>query len=137
MSKAVSSTVERFVIFGLFGPPLGLVTGLGVLSLIGPASAMPGLGMFALLVPATYLLTYFLGLLPALVTALIDSTLARRATPRRILWTTLAGTTASIPPIAAVIGLSGVTGRLALAWLLTGAVPAAICSSLAGRLVRS
>jgi hypothetical protein len=130
-TAAASRTAWRLALFGLLGPPLGLATGLAVLALISPNQSMSGPGLLVLMIP-----TYFLGLVPALVTALVDSTLATRGTPRRILWTMLAGAACGFVPVAAAIGYSGLIRPLWLAWAMVGAVPAAICSWLAGRLVR-
>ncbi|MBL8570086.1 MAG: hypothetical protein JNK84_13530 [Phreatobacter sp.] len=130
-SVRAPQATARLVLFGVLGPPLGLATGLGVLALVGPGQPMAGIGILVLLIP-----TYFLGLVPALVTALIDTVLAERGTPRRMLWTTLAGAACGFILVAAAIGYSGLIRPLWLAWGLVGAAPAAICSWLAGRLAR-
>jgi len=131
ISPTTSLTARRLAIFGIVGPPLGLATGLGMLWLISRSQTVTGSGFLALLVP-----TYFLGLVPALATALVDSALAARGTPRRIVWTALAGAACGFFPVAAAIGYSGLIRPLFLVWGLVGAVPAAICSWLAGRLTR-
>jgi hypothetical protein len=136
MSSAASRTARRLVIFGLFGPPLGLLTGLGVFWLIGSGGTSPHLGLFVLLQPAAYLLAYFLGLLPALAVALTDSVLVARGTQRRMLWTMLAGGLCSIPSVAAAVGVAGFAQPLSAAWILVGAVPAVLCSWLADRFAR-
>lgn len=102
-----------------------------MLWLISRSQTVTGSGFLALLLP-----TYFLGLVPALATALVDAALAARGTPRRIAWTALAGAVCGFMPVAAAIGYSGLVRPLVLAWVLVGAVPAAICSWLAGRLAR-
>jgi hypothetical protein len=131
MPASAAQMARRLAIFGIAGPPLGLATGLGVLWLISRGQTATGFGFLALLPPA-----YFLGLVPALATALVDSTLAARGTPRRLLWTTLAGAACGFLPVAAAIGHSGLVRPLFLVWGLVGAVPAAVCSWLAGRLAR-
>jgi hypothetical protein len=131
MSSTASRTASRLLIFGLLSPPVGLIVALGVIASTAPGANVTGFGLLAPLLTA-----YFLGLLPALATALVDSILTARRTTRRLLWTTLAGIAWSLPAIATVIGLSGIAGRLLLAWVVVGAVPAAICSWLARQLDR-
>ena len=130
-SVRAPQTAGRLLLFGVLGPPLGLATGLGVLAVIGPHHSVAGPGVLVLLIP-----TYFLGLVPALVTALVDSVLAERLTPRRTLWTSLVGAACGFIPVAAAIGYSGLVRPLWLVWALVGAVPAAACSWLASRLIR-
>src|SRR5665213_1307051 len=95
--------MKRFLIFGLLGPPLGLITGFWImLPLLNAALGAPStfdIHQFVLLPVA-----YMLGIVPALLAALFDHVLARRNIRPRILWTTLFSYgTGFIPILSAMV----------------------------------
>jgi hypothetical protein len=123
--------MSRFLIFAILGPALGFVTLFWVLLqamnllLHAPSTFDPHQ---VVLLPAAYML----GIVPALLTAAFDHTLARRRARLRILWTALFGYAAAYL-ILATAWLDGfVHGAYLLAFGLVGAVPGAICSWLSG-----
>jgi hypothetical protein len=126
MSTA-QATALRLVLFGVLGPPVGLMAGLAALRMTGPTGLDPLPGLFVLLP-----VTYFLGLVPALATGLVDTILAMRGVRQRLLLTTIAGAALGFMPVAVAIGMAGVLRPAILLWAIVGAAPAALCSWLAG-----
>ena len=124
--------MKRFLIFGLFGPPLGLLTGLwGIVPILNQSLTDPpafDVHQIVLLPPA-----YMIGLLPALLVGVFDNALARRGVGRRPLWCALFGFGASFLPLASAFAFGFLHGPLVLIFGLVGAVPGAVCSWLAGR----
>jgi hypothetical protein len=121
------ATALRLVLFGVLGPPAGLIAGLAALRLTGPTGLDPFPGLLVLLP-----VTYFLGLVPALVTGLVDAVLAAHGTRYRLLLTTVTGAAVGFMPIAAAIGVAGLLRPAILLWAIIGAAPAALCAWLAG-----
>jgi hypothetical protein len=73
---------------------------------------------------------YMLGIVPALLAALLDHVLARRHVNRRILWTALFSYAAGFIPILSPTFAGEVHGPYLLLFGLIGAVPGGICSWL-------
>jgi hypothetical protein len=119
--------MTRFLIFAILGPPLGFVTLFwGLLGTLGLALGEPPAihaGQIVLLP-----LAYMLGIVPALVTAAFDHTLARWRVRPRILWTALFGYAAAYLILLTAWMDGSVHGPYLLAFGLVGAVPGAVCS---------
>jgi hypothetical protein len=119
------------LVFALLGPPLGMAAGffiiLPLLSGLDVHTIEP-IG-FLVLLPACYVL----GLLPALLTGLVDALLADRGfgRGRRIAGTAAAGFLIGFLPILGAILWGFAHGPFLLLFGIIGAVPAAFCSWLA------
>jgi hypothetical protein len=121
--------MRRFVIFAGLGPPLGLATGMFVLLPLldwGSAGAAPFDWHQVVLLPAAY----FMGVVPALLAALVDHALARRQIRMRVLWTACAAFVVSFVPVLPSVAAGFVDSLWILPFGLVGAVPGAICSWL-------
>src|ERR1700723_319417 len=112
--------MKRFVTFALLGPPLGLFAGLGILLptfnwvLEGKYSA-PDWHDIVLLPMA-----YMLGIIPALVTAGVDTALANWRVRWRPLWTASFAFMASFIPLAGALLGGFVHGPFILLFGLIG-----------------
>ena len=123
--------MRRFLVFGLLGPPIGLMTGMwGLVPLLNWATG--GASVFAwgqlVLLP----MGYVLGLIPALLTALVDEALARRGVRGRPAWTALFAFGASFVPLLTAIVMGFIGSPWLLVWGLIGAAPGFVCSMLSG-----
>ena len=124
--------MKRFLIFALLGPPLGFITLFwGLLGLLDAALGEPSNIDFHQIVLLP--MAYVLGIVPALVAAAFDETLARRGVRYRVLWTALFSYVVGFLPIFAAIVAGYVHGPFVLVFGLVGAVPGAICSWLSGK----
>lgn len=124
--------MRRLLIFSLLGPLLGFVTGFWVMRPIMAGLLGDPLDIDwhqIVLMP----LAYALGIVPAFLTGLFDEFGDRRSFRRRVLWTTLFGFTISFLPLATALAAGFIRGPWILLWGLIGAIPAAICSWLAGK----
>jgi hypothetical protein len=120
--------MRRFLIFAALFPPLAFVVMLQILNWALGDNSTADYHQLVLL-PAAYVIV----LLPAMLTALVDDALARRKVSYRILWTTLAGYMFIFVPLLAALLTGSIHGAYLLLFGVIGAVPAAICSWLAGR----
>ncbi len=132
--------MRRVLIFVLVGPPVGLAV--GVLFLLPAFSFMAGdpmpsaldqiMRLFALLP-----LAYLLGFVPALLVCFADAILESKGFGWRIMWITFVGFFAGFLPLLSSLP-AGLSHEPLLTALLgfVGAVPAAMCSYLAGRVTR-
>jgi uncharacterized membrane protein len=121
--------MKRFVIFGLLFPPIAFVLAFWIMLQI--ANIASGEHITAeyhqvMLLP----LAYVLAIVPALLTAWVDHVVAHR--PYRILWTALAGYVLVYLPLIAPMMAKFLHGPEMAVFGITGAIPAAICSWLAG-----
>jgi hypothetical protein len=124
--------MRRILIFVSLGPLLGFVTAfwlmLPVMNLaLGDDANLDWHIIVAL--PAVYIV----GAIPAGLTGLLDGALARRHVKFRPLWTCLFGFAASFLPFMTAIVMGYVQGIIFLLFGLVGAIPAFVCSLLAGR----
>ncbi|MDN5004298.1 hypothetical protein ACFQZO_25985 [Bradyrhizobium sp. GCM10027634] len=123
--------MRRFAVFAILFPPLAfLVAFWGMLQILTLALGDKSTIEFGQLVllPLAYALT----LVPAMLTALVDAILAKRKTRYRILWTAFAGYVFIFLPLATSMLQGSIHGPYLLLFGIIGAVPAAICSWLAG-----
>jgi len=123
--------MKRLVVFAVLGPPLGLVTGMwGILPVLNWSLGEPSVFDYhqAALLPVAYLV----GLVPALLVGVFDGLLARRNIAWRPLWCALFGFAASFLPLLTSFAMGFLHGPFVLLFGLLGAVPAAICSWVAG-----
>jgi hypothetical protein len=128
-SRADGVIMKRFVIFAVLFPPIAFAIAFWIILQI--ANVASGEHITAeyhqlLLLP----LAYMVGLIPALLVALVDHIFANRA--YGTLWTTLAGYIFIYLPLLAPMMVKFIDGPEALLFGISGAVPAAICSWLAG-----
>jgi hypothetical protein len=123
--------LRRFLIFGLLGPPLGFLVGFwGLVPLLNWASGGESHFEWGQLVLLP--LAYWMGIVPALLAAMLDRHLARRGLRWRPVWTALFSFAASFVPLAAAIAMGFLASPWVLIWGLIGAVPGFICSALSG-----
>lgn len=123
--------MRRFLIFALLFPPLTFVVAFwGMLQILNWALGEKSTADYhqLILLPVAYVVA----LLPAMLTALVDDVLASRSVRHRILWTTLAGYLFFAPLLVALL-TGSIHGPYLLLFGMIGAVPATICSWLAGR----
>lgn len=124
--------MRRFLIFGLLFPPLAFVVAFwGMLQILNWALGEKSTVDYhqLILLPVAYMVA----LLPAMLTAVVDNALAIRNVRYRILWTALAGYLFIFVPLLAALLTGSIHGYYLLLFGIIGAVPAAICSWLAGR----
>ena len=124
------SGVRRVLTFALLGPPLGLLTGLFILSALSADWA--GIDSFAgaaILV----MLSYAFGLAPALLTGVFDAVLAKRKADYRPALTAFFGFVAAFIPLATSLAMGFIHGPFVMLFGFVGAVPGAACSWIAGR----
>ncbi|HEY4250087.1 MAG TPA: hypothetical protein VGM87_02750 [Roseomonas sp.] len=124
-------TLRRFLVFGLLGPPLGFVVGFWGLV---PALnwAMDGRSGFDWHQMVLLPLAYAMGIVPALLTALVDAAIAQRGWRWRPLWTAAFAFAASFTPLGTLLVAGYLTSPWILLWGLIGAVPGLVCSALSG-----
>jgi hypothetical protein len=132
--------MKRIFIFALLGPPLGMAAGMLVLlpaiSFIAGEPIVFDRGQivgFATLLPAAYML----GLLPALLVGFVDGLLAGKNIRWRMAWTASVGFFAGFLPLITSLLAGFIHGPFVLLVGFVGAVPAAACSWLAGRMMQS
>lgn len=122
--------MKRFVIFMAVMPPLGFITAFWVMLQIANWMA-GGPSTFDLhqvvLLPTAYLF----GVIPAMLIAWFDHTLAKRETSHRVALTALFAYAFTYVPLLAVSQLKFMHEPSAVLFGLVGAVPAAVCSWLA------
>lgn len=123
--------MKRFLIFVGIAPPLGFIVAFWVMLQIanrfaGSASTFDVAQVMML--PMIYLV----GLVPALAVAWFDHALSTRSLSRRVLLTALFGYAISYLPLIGAPWMGFVHGPYVVLFGLIGAVPAALCSWLAG-----
>ena len=123
--------MKRFLIFVGIAPPLGFIVAFWVMlqianRLAGSASTFDVAQVMML--PMIYLV----GLVPALAVAWFDHALSTRNLSRRVLLTALFGYAISYLPLIGAPWMGFVHGSYVVLSGLIGAVPAALCSWLAG-----
>ena len=123
--------MRRFVVFATLFPLLAFLVSLwGILQILnwslGAESTIDYHQL--ILLPLAYVMV----LLPAMLTAVVDDVLARRKTRYRIVWTAFAGYMFIFIPLLAALLTGSIHGPYLLLFGIIGAVPAAICSWLAG-----
>jgi hypothetical protein len=126
--------MNRFLVFGLFGPPLGELVIFFVL--------MPLLQPFSLNLPAMLALlpvAYFTGVIPAMLVGLADHIAAHRGwrLRTRIPLCMAAGFVMAFFPILTSLMMGFIGGPWVLLFGVIGIVPGAICCWLADRWQRS
>ena len=123
--------MKRFLVFAALFPPLAFIVAIwGVLQVVNWVLGESSTADYhqLVLLPAAY----FLGLLPAMLTARVDDVLAKKNVRYRILWTALAGYVFIFAPLLAALLMGFVHGPYLLLFGIIGALPAAFCSWLAG-----
>ncbi len=124
--------MRRFLVFAALFPLLAFVVAFwGMLQILNWALGENNTADYhqLILLPAAYVIV----LLPAMLTAVVDDVLARRNVRYRILWTALSGYMFIFIPLLVALLTGSVHGPYLLLFGIIGAVPAAICSWLAGR----
>ena len=124
--------MRRVLVFAALFPPLAFAVALwGMLQILNWALGEKSTADYhqLILLPAAYVIV----LLPAMLTALVDDVLARRSIRYRILWTAFAGYMFIFAPLLVALLSGSVRCPYLLLFGIIGAVPAAICSWLAGR----
>jgi hypothetical protein len=125
--------MKRFLVFGLLGPFIGT---LAAVILVEPLrdfliSDAPD-SYFHVFTHFVFPFGYALGIIPALLVAVLDWYLERKGSGDRTMKCTVAGFLLPIPFIVLFFQPIGAFGIVCLG--LTGAIPAAICSRLSGRM---
>jgi hypothetical protein len=128
-SRADGVIMKRFVIFAVLFPPIAFAIAFWIILQI--ANVASGEHITAefhqiMLLP----LAYMAGIVPALLAALVDHLFANRR--YRMLWTVIGGYIFIYLPLLAPMMVKFIDGPEALLFGISGAVPAAICSWLAG-----
>lgn len=124
--------MRRFLIFAALFPPLAFVVAMwGMLQVLNWALGERSTADYHQLVLLP--VAYVVAILPALLAALVDEILARTKVRYRMLWTALAGYVLIYAPLLTSLSTRSVHGPYLLLFGIIGAVPAAICSWLAGR----
>ena len=126
--------MKRYLIFAILFPPLAFVVAFWImLQIMNWAEGGPSTFDYhqVMLLPMAYLA----GIVPALLTAKVDDVLFKRQVGYRILWTALAGHVFIFIPLLTPYTIRFVDGPALLLFGIVGAVPAAICSWVAGRKV--
>jgi hypothetical protein len=124
--------LRRFLIFGLLGPPLGMLTGMwGIVPVLNGVLGGPSVFDYHqfVLLP----LAYQIGLLPALLVAAFDAGLARGGVRYRVGWSALFGFAMSFIPLFGALSMGFLHGPFVAIFGLLGAAPAAACSWLSGK----
>ncbi len=122
--------MRRVLTFALLGPPLGLLTGIFILSaLSGDWAGIDSFAGAAILV----MLSYAFGLAPALLTGVFDAVLAKRKADYRPALTAFFGFVAAFIPLATSLAMGFIHGPFVMLFGFVGAVPGAACSWIAGR----
>ena len=123
--------MKRVLIFPLLGPPLGMLVFIAErvaaeMLAIGEADWRIGLYFGVLL-----LFAYLIGIIPALLTCIVDWQLDLRRVPYRIGLTALFASVASYPFLENILSHKYSAGWSAT-MALTSMIPAAVCSWLSG-----
>jgi hypothetical protein len=130
------SSVKRFLVFAVLGPPLGHLTALwGILPIFNAMVGNWRTYDYWLLVDYHQVVVlpvaYMVGLLPACLVGLFDVFLAKRGSRRPVLWCTLLGFGVSFLPLLPALAMAFIHGPFVLIFGLLGAVPAGVCAWLA------
>ena len=123
--------MKRFLIFAILFPPIAFVVAFWILLQISNwAVGDPSTFDYhqVILLP----MAYIAGIVPALLTAKVDDVLFKRRAGYRVLWTALAGYVFIFMPLLTPLTMHLVHGPSLLLFGIIGAVPAAICSWVAG-----
>jgi len=127
--------MKRLLIFAVLGPPLGLVTGMwGILPVLNWSLGAESVFDYHQIVLLP--LAYQVGLIPALLVGVFDGVLAKRDIGYRVVWCALFGFAMSFLPLLSSLAMGFLHGPFVLLFGLLGAVPAAVCSWLAGTWVQ-
>jgi len=120
--------MKRFLIFGALFPPLALV--------IFNAPDVITRHDFKLLDSSSFQMAYAIAVIPALLLAWVDWALSAKPTRLRVVGT---AATAALTSVLIVRFMSGVSDDLWLVLMvgLVGGVPAAVCSWLSDKSMRS
>lgn len=123
--------MKRFLIFAILFPPIAFVVAFWIMLQIANWTA-GGPSTFdyhqVILLP----MAYMVGIVPALLTAKADDILFEGRVRYRVLWTALAGYVFIFMPLLAALTMGFVHGPYLLLFGIIGAVPAAVCSWVAG-----
>jgi hypothetical protein len=123
--------MKRFLIFVGIAPPLGFIVAFWVMLQI--ANRLAGsANTFDVAQVMMLPMIYLVGLVPALAVAWFDHALSTRSLSRRVLLTALFGYAISYLPLIGAPWMGFVHGPYVVLFGLIGAVPAALCSWLAG-----
>src|SRR5258708_1802386 len=122
--------MRRVLIFALIGPPLGFATAFwGLLQILNWALGSPSTFDYHQVVLLPF--AYVVGIVPALVVAIFDGSLAARHIGYRVLWTTLFAYAAGFIPLLGAFLMGFIHSPYILLFGLVGAIPGAVCSWLA------
>lgn len=122
--------MNRFLVFGLFGPPIGeLVIFFVFMPFLQTFTFNPIAMLFFLPV------AYFNGVIPAILVGLVDQILDQRGyrLASRVLWCAVAGYITAFVPILMALMMNFVGGPWVLLFGVIGVFPGAICCWLAER----
>lgn len=123
--------MRRFLVFAALFPPLAFVVAFWVmLQILNLALGEKNTVDYHQLILLP--IAYTVALLPAMLTALVDHVLAKRNVRYRILGTAFAGYMFIFIPLLTALLTDSIRGVYLLLFGIVGAVPAAICSWLAG-----
>src|ERR1700712_565564 len=123
--------MRRFLIFAILFPPIAFVVAFWImLQIANWAAGGPSTFDYhqVILLP----LAYLVGIVPALLTAKADDILFKQRVRYRILWAAFAGYIFIFMPLLAALTMGFVHGPYLLLFGMIGAVPAAVCSWVAG-----
>ena len=123
--------MKRFLIFAILFPPVAFMVAFWILlQIVNWAEGGPTTFDIhqVILLP----IAYAVGIVPALLTAKVDDVLFKRRVGYRVLWTALAGYVFIFLPLLTPLTMHLVHGPSLLLFGIIGAVPAAICSCVAG-----
>jgi hypothetical protein len=123
--------MKRYLTFALLFPPIAFVVAFWImLQILNWAEGGPSSFDYhqVILLP----LAYLMGIVPALLTAKADDILSKQGVRYRILWTAFAGYVFIFMPLLAALTMGFVHGPYLLLFGIIGAVPAAVCSWIAG-----
>jgi len=121
--------MKRFLIFAAVAPPIGFVVAFWVMLQI--ANWLAGSpSTFAVAQVVMLPTIYLIGLIPALMAAWFDHTLAGRNFAHRTVLTALFGYAISYLPLIGAPWMGFVYGPYVVLFGLVGAVPSAVCSWL-------
>jgi Family of unknown function (DUF5413) len=129
--------MKRVIIFAVLGPVLGMLTGFFVLLPIVTVLAGDRVNINTDLAPlaALFPVAYIVGLLPAVLVGVFDGVLANRNIGWRVLWSGFFGFAMAFLPLLTSLSMGFIHGPFVLMFGAIGALPACVCSWIAGKAV--
>lgn len=119
----------RLLIFGLLGPPIGSVV--MTLFLLIPAIESPTADFPLFLIAVGFLpIAYMIGLIPAIITGLVDGLLTEQRVKWRPVWTAVAGFFATFLTVTLPGWVIGTVNPGTLLYCALGAIAGFLCAAL-------